>query len=122
MAEMLNMVSFQVVGNDLAISMASQAGQFELNVMGPVINLNLLNSIHILTAGVEAFTERSVKGIKADRLKCREYFESSVGLATLLNRFIGYEDAAVIAKESERTGRTVREILLNSGRFYERGA
>jgi aspartate ammonia-lyase len=117
MAEMLAMVSFQVVGNDQTISMAAQAGQFELNVMGPVINLNLLNSVSILTNGVAAFTERCVKGIKADREKCAENFENSVGLATLLNRFIGYEDAALIAKESERTGRTIREILLASGRF-----
>ena len=117
MAEMLNMVAFQVVGNDLAITMASQAGQFELNVMGPVINYNLLSSIKILTSGTAAFTEKCVKSLKADKNKCAEYFENSVGLATLLNRFIGYEEAAVIAKESERTGRTIREILLGSGKF-----
>ncbi|MBE9532006.1 MAG: aspartate ammonia-lyase, partial [Proteobacteria bacterium] len=117
MAEMLNMVSFQVVGNDQAISMAAQAGQFELNVMGPVINYNLLSSIKILTNGVNAFTTRCVKGIKADRSKCQAYFENSVGLATLLNSFIGYEEAAVIAKESERTGKSVRDILSDSGKF-----
>lgn len=117
MAEMLNMVSFQVVGNDLAITMAAQAGQFELNVMGPVINYNLLSSVKILTNGVGAFTERSVKGIKANRKRCAEYFENSVGLATLLNRYIGYEEAAIIAKESERRGKTIREVLKESGKF-----
>ncbi len=117
MAEMLNMVSFQVVGNDLAITMAAQAGQFELNVMGPVINYNLLSSVKILTNGINTFTERSVKGIKADRKRCEEYFENSVGLATLLNRYIGYEEAAIIAKESERRGKTIREILKESKRF-----
>jgi aspartate ammonia-lyase len=117
MAEMLNMVSFQVVGNDLTISLAAQAGQFELNVMGPVINQNILSSIHILTNAVEVFTGRCVKGIKADRRKCEEYFERSVGLVTLLNRFIGYDEAAVIARESERTGKTIREILLESKHF-----
>ena len=117
MAEMLNMVSFQVVGNDLAITMAAQAGQFELNVMGPVIIHNILSSVKILTNGVAAFTERSVKGIKADQKRCAEYFENSVGLATLLNRYLGYEEAAVVAKESERRGKTIREVLIESGKF-----
>ncbi len=117
MAEMMNMVSFQVVGNDLAVAMASQAGQFELNVMGPVINYNILQSIGILTKGIRLFTDRCVKGIEADRKRCRDYFESSVGLATVLNPIIGYEKAALVAKASERTGKTIREVLVESGVF-----
>jgi aspartate ammonia-lyase len=117
MAEMLDMVAFQVVGNDTAIALAAQAGQFELNVMGPVINYNLLSSIKILTAATLAFSEKCVKGLAADKVRCAEYFENSVGLATLLNRFVGYESAAEIAKESERTGKTVREILMDSEKF-----
>ncbi len=120
MAEMLNMVSFQVVGSDLTVSMASQAGQFELNVMGPVINYNVLQSIEILTSGIRLFTDRCVNGIEADRARCRTYFESSVGLATILNPLIGYEKAALVAKESERTGKTIREVLISSGLFTRR--
>lgn len=117
MAEMLAMVCFQVVGNDTTITMSAQAGQFELNVMGPVINYNLLTSIKILSAAVAAFSEKCVEGIEADKKKCAQYFERSVGLATLLNHFVGYEEAAVIAKESERTGKTIREVLLGSRLF-----
>ncbi|MEE9543482.1 MAG: lyase family protein, partial [Thermodesulfobacteriota bacterium] len=117
MAEMLNMVAFQVVGNDTAIAFASQAGQMELNVMGPVINYNLLSSILILASSTAVFTERCVLGLSADKKRCSQNFENSVGLATLLNSFIGYDEAAVIAKESERTGRTLREILSDSGKF-----
>ena len=117
MAEMLDMVCFQVVGNDLCVSMATQAGQLELNVMGPVINHNILSSIRILTNATDVFNERCVKGLKADRGECRSNFENSVGLATVLNRYIGYEEAAVIAKESEESGRSIREILGDSGKF-----
>jgi aspartate ammonia-lyase len=115
MAEMLNMVCFQVIGNDLTIAMAAQAGQLELNVMMPVINLNLLQSLEILANGVKAFTERCIQGIKADKARCREFAEKSVGLATILNPFIGYEKAAVVAKEAVITGKTIREIVLAKG-------
>jgi len=120
MAEMLNMVSFQVIGNDTAVTTAAQAGQFELNVMGPVINYNILQSIKILTRALTAFTERCVKGIEADRERCKKYFESSVGLATVLNPFIGYEKAAVVAKESALTGKTIKEAVLEKGIMTEK--
>ncbi|MBI5345378.1 MAG: aspartate ammonia-lyase [Deltaproteobacteria bacterium] len=115
MAEMLNMVSFQVIGNDLAVTMAAQAGQLELNVMGPVINYNILQSIEILTNAVRAFTDRCVSGIKADRKRCADYFEKSAGLATILNRLIGYEKASEVARESVAAGKTVREAVLEKG-------
>lgn len=115
MAEMLDMVCFQVVGFDLTVTMAAQAGQLELNVMLPVINFNLLKSIEILTSAVSAFSEKCVAGIKADRTRCAEYFEKSVGLATVLNKLIGYEKAALVAKESASTGKTVKEIVLEKG-------
>ncbi|MBI3398158.1 MAG: aspartate ammonia-lyase [Deltaproteobacteria bacterium] len=115
MAEMLNMVCFQVIGNDLTIAMASQAGQLELNVMMPVINYNLLQSLEILKNAVKAFTERCVKGIKPDRIRCKEMAEKSVGLATVLNPFIGYEKAAAVVKEAVARGKTIREIVLEKG-------
>jgi aspartate ammonia-lyase len=119
-AEMLDMVGFQVVGFDLTVALAAQAGQLELNVMLPVINYNILQSVEILTTSVGIFAERCVSGIKADRKRCRAYFEGSVGLATALNRFIGYEKAAAIAKESASTGKTVKELVIEKGLFTEK--
>jgi len=115
MAEMLNMVCFQVMGNDLAVAAAAQAGQLELNVMMPVIIFNLLWSMDILAKGVRAFTQRCVVGIEANRERCREYVEKSMGLATALNPWLGYEKAAAIAKEANATGKTIRELVLEKG-------
>ncbi|MBI5048581.1 MAG: aspartate ammonia-lyase [Deltaproteobacteria bacterium] len=115
MAEMLNMVSFQVMGNDLTIAMAAQAGQLELNVMMPVINHNMLQSLEILKNSVKAFTDRCVKGIKANKTRCREMAEKSVGIATVLNPFVGYQAAASVAKEAVAGGKTIKEIVLRNG-------
>ncbi len=120
MAEMMNMVCFQVIGNDTAVTMAAQAGQFELNVMGPVINYNILQSIKILTSAIYSFTARCLQGIEPVAEKCLANFEGSVALATILNPLIGYERAAEVAKESERTGRSVREIVLEKGLMDEK--
>ncbi|MFQ5480344.1 MAG: aspartate ammonia-lyase [Thermodesulfobacteriota bacterium] len=120
MAEMLNMVCFQVIGNDTAITTAAQAGQFELNVMGPVINYNILQSMKILTSAATSFTKRCLQGIKAVPARCLTNFEGSVALATLLNPLIGYEKAALVAKESEKTGRSVREIVIERGLMDEK--
>lgn len=115
MAEMTNMVCFHVIGNDLTITMAAQAGQMELNVMMPVINFNLLQSIEILTRDIDVFTERCIKGITVNRERCRAYAETSVGLATILNPVIGYEAAAVVAKKSAATGKPLRDIIIEKG-------
>ena len=115
MAEVLNMVGFQVIGNDTTITLAAQAGQLELNVMMPVINYNLQQSIHLLTNVINVFTERCVKGIEANEDRCRELAERSPGLATILNQVIGYEAAARIAKEALASGKSVREIVVEKG-------
>ncbi|HZR47610.1 MAG TPA: lyase family protein, partial [Candidatus Manganitrophaceae bacterium] len=115
MAEVTNMVCFHVIGNDLTVTMAAQAGQLELNVMMPVINFNLLQSIEILTRDLALFTDRCVKGIMVDPARCKEYAEKSVGLATILNPSIGYEAAAVVAKTSMQTGKSLREIIVEKG-------
>lgn len=115
MAEMLNMVCFQVLGNDTAIAYATQASQLELNVMMPLIAYNLLFSMEILTNGVLAFTDRCVKGIKADLKKCNEYAEATLAMATALNPVMGYTAAAEVSKEAYRTGRTVKEIAVMKG-------
>jgi len=114
-AEALTMVCFQVAGNDLAISLAVQAGQLELNVMMPVINHNLLQSLEILRNAVGAFTERCVKGISADAEKCRAYALKSSALATLLRPALGYEKAAELAREAERTGKSIAGLALEKG-------
>jgi len=117
MAEALDMVSFQVIGNDVTVSLACQAGQLELNVMAPVIALNLLQSLEILANALRLFRERCVQGITANKERCLFYAENSAGLATALNRYIGYEAAAKIARESQATGKTVRELVLEKGLF-----
>ncbi len=112
MAEMLNMVCFQVIGYDLTVAMAVQAGQLELNVMMPVVAHSLFQSLTLLARGILAFTVRCVAGIQADAERCRRYAEETVALATALSPRIGYERAAALAKESWRTGRPVRELAL----------
>ncbi len=111
MPEMLTMICFQVVGNDLAISMATQAGQLELNVMIPTVIHNLLSSIEILKNGIDVLTRFCVTGIKANKNRCLEYAETSYGIAAVLNPYIGYSKAAEIVKESVKTGKTLREIV-----------
>ena len=112
MPEMLTVTCFQVVGNDLAISMATQAGQLELNVMIPTVIHNLLSSIEILKNAIDLFTRFCVVGIKANRRRCLEYAEASYGMAAALNPYLGYSRAAEIVKESVRSGKTLRQIIL----------
>jgi len=111
LAEMLNMVCFQVIGNDTTVSMAVQAGQLELNVMMPVIIHNILTSMDILTNAVNVFTERGVTGIQAHPDVCNTFFAKSLGLATVLNAIIGYDKAAEIMKKSLKTGKTVLQVI-----------
>jgi aspartate ammonia-lyase len=120
MAEMLNQVLFHVIGNDTAVVFAAQAGQMELNVMMPVMIYNLLQSIGILTNSLEVFRIKCVDGIKANEEKCREYAEKSVGLATILNTYIGYDNASKIAKESVETGKPIPELILEKKLMTEK--
>ncbi|MGE5575202.1 MAG: lyase family protein, partial [Ignavibacteria bacterium] len=115
MAECLNMVAFQVVGNDAAVAMAVQAGQLELNVMTPVIAYNMLFSIQILTNYIPAFTEKCVRGITVDEKRCEQYLEKNPSLATLLVPKIGYLEAAKIAKQAQAENRTVKEVTIEKG-------
>lgn len=112
MAEMLNMVCFQVIGLDTAILLAAQAGQFELNAMMPLIAYNLLHSLQILNNSLRVFTERCVRGITAQADRCRSYAEGTLALVTALNPYIGYLQAAEVAKISLETGKPIRQILL----------
>ena len=115
MAEMTNMVCFQVMGCDQAVMLAVQAGQLELNVMMPLIAYNLLFSMELLKNCVQKFTNSCISGIIANEERCRRYLEDSLGLVTVLAPSIGYNAAAEVAKESVATGRSIREIVLARG-------
>ena len=122
MAEMLNMVCFQVLGNDTAIAYATQASQLELNVMMPVIAYNLLFSIEILTGGINAFNNKCLKGIKADADKCQTLAETTLAIATALNPIIGYASAAGVSKEAYRTGKSVKQVAIEKGILHKTDA
>ena len=112
MAEMVNMVCFQVIGCDQAVMLAAQAGQLELNVMMPLISWNLTFSMEILKNCVQKFTESCITGIGANEERCLRYLETSLGLVTVLAPYIGYNASAAIAKESVASGKSIREIVL----------
>ncbi len=112
MAECLDMVAYQVVGNDVAVSLAVQAGQLELNVMTPAIAYNMLFSIQILSNYIPVFTKKCVEGIIVDEKRCEQYLEKNPSLATLLAPKIGYLEAAKVAKQAQSENRTVKEVAL----------
>ena len=113
MAEVVNQVAFQVIGNDHTICLASEAGQLELNVMGPVLVFNLIQSLTIMNNVFTVFQKNCLEGIEANIERCRQYVENSVGIITALNPHLGYEPAARIAREATLTGRSVRELCLD---------
>ncbi|MDQ1314902.1 MAG: aspartate ammonia-lyase [Pseudomonadota bacterium] len=115
MFEMLNQVCFQVLGQDAAVSYMVQAGQMELNVMMPALGSALFDAMDWLTNAMNAATEKNLKGIVVNRERCAFFIHQSVALATLLNTRIGYNQAAEVAKESEKSGRPVRDIVAERG-------
>jgi aspartate ammonia-lyase len=110
--EMVNQVCFQVIGCDATVCAAAEAGQLELNVMMPVMAWNAIHASTILRESMNALRVRCVDGIEADAERCRELLERSTAVATALSPYIGYERTAEVAKESVRTGRPIREIVL----------
>lgn len=113
LAECLNMVCFNVIGNDVSVAMAAQAGQFELNVMLPGMLKCMLDSTDMLKNFLPVFAANMVDGIEANRDKLESYLEKSPVLVTLLNPYIGYLKAAEIYKESLKTNKSIRELVLN---------
>ena len=105
----------QVVGNDAAVAFGGSAGNFELNVMLPVIARNLLESVRLLAAVSRALADKAVAGIEANVDQCKAYAESSPSIGTSLNPYIGYEKAAEVIKESTKTGRSIRDLVLERG-------
>ena len=112
MAEMMTMVCFQVIGCDETISLGVQAGQLDLNVFWPLFGFNLMFAMRLLANGVKAFNERCIAGIEADEERCRTLVEQSLMLCTALTDYIGYEEAAKLAKEAYAERKTIREVAL----------
>ena len=115
LAECLNMICFNVVGNDVSVAMAAQAGQLELNVMLPGMLKSVLDSMDMLKNFLPIFAKNMIEGIKVNRDKIESYVEKSPTLVTLLNPYIGYLQAAEIYKESIKTKESIKELILRKG-------
>jgi fumarate hydratase class II len=113
--EAVSQVCVQVIGNDAAVAFGGAAGNFELNVMMPVIGRNLLSSVSLLSSAALALADKCVAGITADAQRLRRNAESSPAIVTALNRFIGYEAAAAVAHEALATGKTIKDVVISRG-------
>lgn len=113
--EVVNQVAFQIIGADVTISFAAEAGQLELNVMEPVIAYNLFQSIEMLRRACRVLAEKCVDGITANREHCRKMVEQSIGVVTALNPFIGYQNSTLIAKEALQSGKAIYDLVLEKG-------
>lgn len=113
--EVVNQVAYEVIGNDLTITMAAEAGQLELNVMQPVIAFNLFSSIHLLRNACHTLSDRCILGITANRERCFEMVKNSIGLVTALSPLLGYEKASEVAKEALESDSSVYDIVLERG-------
>jgi len=117
--EVVTQVAFNVIGNDTTITLAAEAGQLELNAFEPVVFYNIFESIDTMTGAVKTLIDNCILGITANRDRCEDLVESSVGLATALCPYVGYKKAAEIAKQSLATGVSVRELAMQSGLLTE---
>ncbi len=113
--EVVNQIAFEVIGNDITVSFAAEAGQLQLNAFEPIIVRNLFNSLVFLRQGCLTLAERCVVGITANRELLRAMINNSIGIVTALNPYIGYENASAVATEAHQTGRGVTEIVLEKG-------
>ncbi|MDH6707684.1 fumarate hydratase class II [Kitasatospora sp. MAA19] len=118
--EVVLMVAAQVVGNDATVTLAGVSGNFELNVMLPVLARNVLESVRLLASSARLLADRTVDGITANVERAREYAESSPSVVTPLNRYIGYEEAAKVAKQALAERKTIRQVVLERG-YVEQG-
>ncbi len=114
-AEVLDQACYQVVANDLAVSLGVENGQFELNVMEPVISFNMFNSMTYMTNAVDTFVEKLLIDLQPNKEQCQEWLDKSVGVVTAMLPHIGYENSAMIAKEAYNTGKPVRQVILEKG-------
>jgi fumarate hydratase class II len=119
---MLNMAMFHVMGNDLTVTLAGQAGQLELNVMMPIIAHNLFEMMHVIIGAVSAFAEKCVVGITANREKAEGWLAKNTILITALNPIIGYAKGAEVAKNAMKTNRSILEVVVELGYMTEANA
>ena len=118
--EVVSQVAFHIIGHDVTITMAAEAGQMELNAFEPVVFYNLFDSITTLTHAVETLTDNCIIGITAHEERCQKLLDASVGITTALCPYIGYKKAASLAKESLRTGVPVKKLVLKHGLMKEK--
>ncbi|URZ18237.1 aspartate ammonia-lyase [Clostridium felsineum] len=118
--EVINQIAFNIIGNDVTVSMAVEAGQLELNAFEPVIFYNIFESIETLTNGIDTFIKNCVLGITANKEICNEFVNNSVGIVTALCPYIGYTKSARIAKTAIKTGESIKRVLLREGIFKEK--
>ena len=114
-AEVLDQACYQVIGNDLAVTLGVENGQLELNVMEPIMAYNLFSSMNYIAAGCRTFVDKLLQGMEPNREQCQKWVDNSVGVVTALLPHIGYEQSAMLAKEAYNTGRPIREIILEKG-------
>ena len=117
--EVVNQVAFNVIGNDVTITMAAEAGQLELNAFEPIVFYCMFQSIDTLAYAVQTFVDNCVTGITANETRCRYLVENSVGIITAICPHVGYQKAADIAKKAIRTGESVRSLILKEGLLNE---
>ena len=117
--EVVNQVAFNVIGNDLTITLAAEAGQLELNAFEPIIFYNLFQSLDTLAYSVKTFVENCIVGITANETHCKELVENSIGIITAISPYIGYEKASSIAKKALKENRSIKEIILEEGILSE---
>lgn len=113
--EVVNQICYQTIGNDLVVTMASEAGQLQLNAMEPVVAYNLLKSLKILINGTKALTEKCVLGIEANADRCKDLLDNSLVLATALVPYLGYDATARVAKHALATGASIRDVVIEEG-------
>ena len=110
--EVVNQISFKVIGNDLTVTLAAEAGQLELNVMEPVIAQSIFESIEMLKSGINTFNYRCVTGITANKDRCKSMVENSIGIVTALNPVLGYEICSSLAKQALEENRSVYDLVI----------
>ncbi|MCB7317418.1 aspartate ammonia-lyase [Lacrimispora sp. 210928-DFI.3.58] len=117
--EVVNQVAFNIIGNDMTITMAAEAGQLELNAFEPIIFYNLFQSIETLTSAVKTLVDNCITGITANEERCRQMVDNSIGIITAICPYVGYEKAADIAKEALATNKPVKQLILEKGLLGE---
>jgi aspartate ammonia-lyase len=110
--EVVNQIAFKVIGNDLTVTLAAEAGQLQLNVMEPVIVQSIFESVEMLKNGMTTLKHKCIDGITANEKRCRDLVENSIGIVTALNPVLGYETSTALAKEALETGGSVYELVL----------